>query len=985
MRSRLLVALVSFAACSPSPPRGETYYEHAIQPLLNASCVGGVAPCHRDDGNGVALGNLDLSSFEAVQQRRDVLVRHGAYPEPLLLIKAVSSRDLLVPYRGQFYPLEIAHGGGPILDPSSDAYYTLQQWLKNGATENGLPAVDPGSPGEGPCSETVPDTVDPATVSDSDPGWAGFEPVDQYLVSACGAGSCHGMPTADFALTCGNTDTQRRANYLMARAFVADPPDDSELLSRPLEPTGGGQYHSGGVFFSDRQNADYVTVRDWAAQAGPLEVADKSPARTYFEDRVMPILLQRGCASTACHSPIVPHKLHLRAGSDGGFFSTIALDRNYAEVHKGFIALESPDPRASRLVAKNMLSIHRGITHRAGAVLETPGASADPADCDAPPGPDAPPLCVIKEWLRLERAAQPPEYIGDLSEGAMVPLIYVERPPDAVRFVDRTSYRPGADLLRADATMGSGASIASASGRVSLLDGCPGVGADRADVDVRAPEISFDGERVIFAMRVGVSAGLDLYEVGIDGSNCHRVTTDGGTVADGIAVHNFDPLYVIDGDGVEWVVYASTRRRSRSPVYMVPGTDLWRQPLAGGPAEEMTFLRAIEAQPALMGNGQLTMTQEKASSDFYQICGRRLNWDLTDYHPLLANRLQNYQGRGGYLPGQVPADAIMRPSIGYQQATEIRQALDGNFLVVLADRDTYGGGGALGLFNRSVGPFEQGRSDPSFVRSLSLLPGPSGRAGDASGAYRSPFPLPDGSVLASYAAGADVGSAAPIDYDVVVVDRHTGERRPLIGGAGSQVEAVLAYPRPPPHVLTLPATGSRGATPDSALVHFPDLPLLATILDSNNRRGRAVDSLRAAVRVRFFAEDPPPLTCDSPANPACAPSMSGSEGVYESRRELGSVPIESDGSVYARVPARQPLFFELVDRDDNVMFRLREEFEFGPSEVIGIGVPEHSFNSMCAGCHGSVSGRELDIAVRPDAVTTASATVARSHEPRTLE
>src|SRR5690606_5326827 len=123
-------------------------------------------------------------------------------------------------------------------------------------------------------------------------------------------------------------------------------------------------------------------------------------------------------------------------------------------------------------------------------------------------------------------------------------------------------------------------------------------------------------------------------------------------------------------------------------------------------------------------------------------------------------------------------------------------------------------------------------------------------AGDPAGAYRSPYPLADGSILTSYAAGVDVGSATPIDYDLVVVDPRTGQRRVLIDAGGSQVEAVLVFARPPPHPFTLAETGTGGAGPDLAVVHFPDLPLVATLLDSNNRRGRDVDGLRAATRVR---------------------------------------------------------------------------------------------------------------------------------------
>jgi hypothetical protein len=502
-------------------------------------------------------------------------------------------------------------------------------------------------------------------------------------------------------------------------------------------------------------------------------------------------------------------------------------------------------------------------------------------------------------------------------------------------------------------------------------------------VDVRRPAVSADGQRVLFAMRTGAAPGLDLYEVAIDGSGCRRVTQDGGQAAGGITIDNFDPLYVTDA-GTEWVVYASTRAGARSPMTFLPESDLWRQPLAGGTPERMTFLRGSEAEPGIMADGQLTLVAEKVSPDFYQLAGRRLNWDLSDYHPLLAQRAQNYQGRGGYPIGQVPAGVTLRQSIGYAQATGIREALDGDFLVVLADSGSYAEGGALGIFNRSIGPFEAGRSDPGYVRSLRVLPGPTGRVGDASGAYRSLYPLPDGAILASYADGADIGRKDPVRYQLVVVDPQSGERTPLYTGPSSDVDAVLAYARPPatPFVLH-PAPA--GATTDTAVVHYPDLPLLASLLDSNNRRGRDVTSLRPATRVRFFTEAPPPAACASPADVLCASAMAPPLGVYEARRDLGSAPLSKDGSAYLRLPAGIPLGLELLDGSGQVIFRTREETQLGPTETIGIGVPPVSFDGLCAVCHGSVSGRELDIHVSVDALTGASATLAHAAGPRALE
>ena len=39
------------------------------------------------------LGNLDLTSFENVQKRRDVLRTYGSYTQPLLLLKVLPTMD----------------------------------------------------------------------------------------------------------------------------------------------------------------------------------------------------------------------------------------------------------------------------------------------------------------------------------------------------------------------------------------------------------------------------------------------------------------------------------------------------------------------------------------------------------------------------------------------------------------------------------------------------------------------------------------------------------------------------------------------------------------------------------------------------------------------------------------------------------------------------------------------------------------------------
>src|SRR5215831_2272201 len=94
----LLLAAITGGCFKAASAPTQLYYDSTIQPILTTFCVGNTSPCHQATPQGTALGNLDLSSFEAVQVRRDVLRTFGSYPRPLLLMKALPEANVLIPY-----------------------------------------------------------------------------------------------------------------------------------------------------------------------------------------------------------------------------------------------------------------------------------------------------------------------------------------------------------------------------------------------------------------------------------------------------------------------------------------------------------------------------------------------------------------------------------------------------------------------------------------------------------------------------------------------------------------------------------------------------------------------------------------------------------------------------------------------------------------------------------------------------------------------
>lgn len=963
----LVVAVVLAGACQDPALDQRTFYSQRIAPILQENCVRGTADglCHveSDDAPGQALGNLDLSTFESVHKRPELLAAYGSYPEPVLLMKAVKPSELTLQYAGEAYPSEIVHAGGGILSASSEAFIELQQWLRDGATENGVPPEQNVPQGYGPCSTALRPEVAPFLGSATGPAYDAYvKDVQPILAERCSFGSCHGSSQSDLYLTCGDTTEQLQHNFIVAQSFVATETDRSELLLRPLATNAGGVDHSGGDIWTSASDPQFTKLRQWSKLAGPLVLPGETPEFEYFSAQVMPALLRRGCAMPQCHSPQGFNDYRLRAGSRG-FFSPLALRRNYDATLREFVSLDAADPNESRVLKKNVSTLRGGIQHRAGIVLldQTGGDDlGNPAVC--PEGQDEQPTsyCTVVEWIRRERAAAvAADLVSPMAEGDTLPVIYVDRPADADRVIDFATFRGGAQLMRVDVTFGVGGVIASAGTPAAIDLASCGVG---TDLDIRGPEVSYDGQQVAFALRDGAGDGLDIYVAGLDGSGCTALTSDGQGSADGVALHNLDPVWVPpDPDRAPQgaIVYASTRagrsgRANLSPRYKLPATNLWRMTPSGEDLGQMTFLNGSELMPALMQNGQITMTTEKATETFYQLSGRRINWDLTDYHPLLAQR----------------------GTVGFGQATFVREAFDRDFLIIVSDPAARFSGGALASFNRSLGPFEFERlGEDGYAPALTFLDPAAANAGKgaAQGAYRSPFPAPDGSVLVSYAAGnldlTDGGAA--VDYDLVVLDPVTGVRTPIAGGPGFQVDGVIAMRRSlrkmfvnVPQLVFGGTSVSAAAGADEAWAHFPDLPMLATLLTDNHRGDRGLERYTAGDTLAVYAAGAPPVGATDDGQ------------TYQAWDLVGTHELADDGSAFLRVPAGVPVVLELR-RGGTPLLTMTEEHQFGPGEQTSLGISRNFFDGVCGGCHGSIDGPELDVVVNPDALTRASVSASR--------
>ncbi len=1003
----LAAAVAPQLACSSHDVPQATYFERVVSPVLQTSCARSPtgSGCHVSDARGNAFGNLDVTSFANLNKRRDLLATYGPYRQPSFLLKVIPEQEIgLRSFDGTATTVrsDVRHTGGSVFDPSASGYLVLARWIENGATENnnGIRTVPVASD---PCSSTVPATpgFDP-TKDPTTPDWPTFrDTVNAPLANRCGAGSCHGNPMNELYLTCGTTPEQTRFNYFAAVDYLGSSPDQSELVRRPLAQTFGGSFHEGGVVFETSSDPDLVALEAWAEKHGPLVVPDLGPGFSYFARRVQPVLVRKGCLQLQCHSSSSFHDYRLRGGA-GGSFSFSATRKNY-ELSLAQLALESDDPRASRLVRKNLFRPELGgvgIVHRGGPLFEDLGK--DPAvgsscdgkgwDLDGGSLDTIPAFCIVREWLRRERTARP---VAPWTGVAFVRRALSSAPD---RLQDFDLYRPGSDLRLVDVQVDGSGAVTLANER-SVTTSC---GLDPSTADIRRPAVSWDAKRIAFAARASAGAPLRIYELAADGSGCtlHAGIGTAPPSGNGLPIHDFDPSFgPPDGNGVAPIVFASTRGNLDSTPYdytgpqrtpadpTKPNADLYvyeADPKKPGSfrIRQLTFLLDLERQPAFMADGRVIFTIEKRLPGFHQLALRRINLDGGDYHPLFGQR----------------------GSVGFHAVSQVVQLPDKNFAAIFADHGVPHRGGTLGVVNRTIG-VDFGSTDaadypldpalatgtstkqPSpafFLHSLRIVdPAVTGRANvGTAGFFASPAPLPDGRILASFAAASDAVSFTG-DYDVVIVDPSTGARTPLLGAPGvADIEAVAIYGRPIRKVYASapsePNAYGMDETRSTADITLHDAPTILALMLQNTPAGRSVDpDVRS---LRLFEELPPPLEVSS-FDLGGANVVTDAWGkVYVRRRLIGAVPIESDGSARYLVPGGLPLALEVPETPMSTTAKLprfvNEHLMFTPGESVHEAFPHGFFDGFCGQCHGATSGRPLDAAMKPDIFSGASRTIA---------
>ena len=92
------------------------------------------------DSHGNAFGNLNVTSYDTLTKRRDLLISYGPYLLPALLAKVLPPFQVRLTGWESADPIivttDIPHAGGSLVDVTSSSFNALSTWISRGASEN---------------------------------------------------------------------------------------------------------------------------------------------------------------------------------------------------------------------------------------------------------------------------------------------------------------------------------------------------------------------------------------------------------------------------------------------------------------------------------------------------------------------------------------------------------------------------------------------------------------------------------------------------------------------------------------------------------------------------------------------------------------------------------------------------------------------------------------------------------------------------------
>ncbi len=426
------------------------------------------------------------------------------------------------------------------------------------------------------------------------------------------------------------------------------------------------------------------------------------------------------------------------------------------------------------------------------------------------------------------------------------------------------------------------------------------------------PDVSFDGQSILFAGKKTTDSNWQIWRMDRDGSNKVQITD---TEADCVSPLYVGALFFLnDATPTDQIAYLSSEHGWVNEYGFGPAYSLYVSNLEGENVHRITYNLSAESSPDVLPNGRIVFSSWNRFGSRFAPTGlfslMAVSIDGTDLMPFYGNH-------------EKPIFKGM-----------VRVSYNDRVYFIESNRSTRLGGGNIAYVSLRR-PLRSYRRLSSFENQF----------------YHSPCPLPDGGLLASYCPILPGAS-----YGIFRVSKETGQRIEEIyrNHEWHSIDThVLA-----PHPRVEGRSSVVNFDVDTGIIYCLNAYTtnMEPIPDGSIKKLRVIEGGPIQENQRRFPVSVPKCMAGPGSN-----QYSGT--LFGLRRILGVVPVEPDGSFHIEVPACTPLTFQLLD-ENNVAIRSQEHWTWVmPKEKRG-----------CIGCHEdrewSPPNRLVQAIVKPAAQLT---------------
>ncbi|AQT67133.1 translocation protein TolB [Anaerohalosphaera lusitana] len=416
---------------------------------------------------------------------------------------------------------------------------------------------------------------------------------------------------------------------------------------------------------------------------------------------------------------------------------------------------------------------------------------------------------------------------------------------------------------------------------------------EQPDGLVRDPEVSYSGDKIVFSMRKGPGDDYSLYEIGSDGESL-RALTGAEKVSD------IDPFYLPDGR----IGFSSTREPKYCMCNRHIMANLFVMDADGANIHQIGKSTLFEGHGSVMADGRILYDRwEYVDRNFGDAQGLwTVNPDGTSHEVYFGN---NTGSPGGVIDARaIPGTDLVLCILGscHDRPWGVMAMLDRN-------RSVDGREAVLRTWPAKAAGMVDEKANNAWDKMLWLKP-----------KYEDPYPLSEKYFLCSRMTGEGE------KMGIYLVDVFGNELLLHAEGAGC-FDPMPVGPRETPAVITR----RRDFSSESGKFYVMDV-----------YEGTHMEGVQRG-EVKYLR------VVESPEKRYWTHTSWGGQGIqcpavnwhsFETKRILGTVPVEEDGSAYFEVPADTFVYFQLLDEDKRMIQSMRSGTMIQPGETVG-----------CTGCH----------------------------------